>query len=398
VSAADQNKLLRKLLLNSGGNKRLVAALVILGIGITLLLISVMAWWNFRLLLSEDKQGGNSTNSYIVIGKQITEHKMAASAGNTFSNNEMEALVHAPQVLDAGEITPALFPVYAVIGGNLSMATDLPLEGVPDRFLDEVPEDWSWRPGDRNLPIILSSQFFDIYNYVFAPGQGLPQLSRASVKSIGLKLKVGGKGGQTILAHVSGFSDRIGSVLAPQSFIEYGNKAYANAANSHRPSQIILKVKDPSDTKFTAYLQDHGYTTNPQQLKWSKMRSIVVTIAGTTGMLALLLIGISGLVFTLFIELTITRAQASLTLLRQLGYSGGYLRAYVTRQFLPMILITMAVSMVFCLSIQFAFSKIAGKSGLLLPQAPGWPVWLALGICLVLLSAMVRKSVKKAIG
>ncbi len=277
------------------------------------------------------------------------------------------------------------------------MATDLPLESVPDRFLDEIPADWSWQPGDRNLPIILSSQFFDIYNYVFAPGQGLPQLSRTSVRSIGIKLQVGEESGQTLSAHVSGFSDRIGSVLAPQSFIDYGNKTYSGAAGTRRPSQLILKVNDPSDTKFTDYLLQHGYTANPQELRWSRMRAIVEVVAGATGILALLLIGISTLVFVMFIELTVTRAHSSLVLLRELGYSTKYLRAFMSRYFIPTVTVAMLLSLACCVIIQYMIAIVAGRQGLMLPSVPGWPVWAVFGTCFILLYLLISRSLRNAL-
>lgn len=389
-----QKNILKKLLLRTQGKARLRVALVVLCVGTTLLLISVLTWWNFTLLLRGNE--GNGVSSYIVIGKEITDRNMAASATNTFSAQEVSALHSAPQVQDVGEVTPARFPVYATIGGKLAMATDLPLESVPDRFIDNLPGDWDWQPGNRDLPVILSTQFLDVYNYVFAPGQGLPQLSRASVKSIALRLQAGGERGLTFSAHVSGFSDRIGSVLAPQSFIEYGNKAFAAQDGPASPSQLILKVKDPSDKTFTDYLQQHGYAANPQNLRWSKMRAIVEAVTGATGILALLLIGISALVFVLFIELTITRAQDSLVLLAQLGYSPRGLRRFMIKHFLPMVCIAMVLSLTICIGVQYAVASKARAGGLSLPSLPGLPVWVAFIACTGLLLLLVMRSVRKA--
>ncbi len=395
MSSNTQKDILKKLLLRTQGKTRLRVALAVLCVGTTLLLVSVLAWWNFTLLLRGD-EGGTGVSTYVVIGKEITDRNMAASAGNTFSAKEVTALLSAPQVQDVGEITPARFPVYATMGGQLAMATDLPLESVPDRFIDNLPADWNWQPGNSDLPVILSTQFLDVYNYVFAPGQGLPQLSRASVKSIALKLQAGGQRGLAFSAHVSGFSDRIGSVLAPQSFIEYGNKTFGTQGESTSPSQLVLKVKDPSDTKFTDYLQQHGYAANPQNLRWSKMRAIVEAVTGATGILALLLIGISSLVFVLFIELTVSRAQGSLVLLGQLGYSPRYLRGFMTKHFLPMVCIAMVVALLICLGIQFVISTKATVGGLSLPSMPGWPVGLAFVVCMSLLLVLVMRSVRKA--
>lgn len=397
MSNHTQHKLLRKLLLQSGGKLRLTIAIGTLVAGTTLLLLSVLVWWNFGVLLSGDAQKGNASKNYVVIGKLVTDYNMANAAGNTFTPQEVQDLHRAPQVQDVGEVIPARFAVYAVIGGRLAMATDLPLESVPDRFLDEVPENWTWEPGKRQLPVILSSQFLDVYNYVFAPSQGLPQLSRTSVKAVGLKLQVGGEQGTTLSAHVAGFSEYLGSVLAPPAFIAYGNKTYGQGTASEQPSRLVLKVADPSDTRFAAYLEQHGYTANPQNLRWSKMRAIVEVVTTATGVLALLLMGMSTLVFVLFIQLSITRAQHSLVLLGQLGYSPRHIYQFVAGRYIPLIVGAMLGAMLLCCSMQLIAAHVALRSQLLLPSVPGIPVWVALGISTALLLLLVSRAIKKAI-
>jgi hypothetical protein len=274
------------------------------------------------------------------------------------------------------------------------------LESIENKFIDKMPEDWKWEPGSRSLPIIVSSQFLDIYNYVFAPSQGLPQLSESSVRSIALNLKVGeGDKAEVFSAHVVGFSDRIGSVLAPQSFIDYGNKMYGKPGNAtpSGPSQLILKTKDPSDTKFADYLQRHDYATNSQNLRWSKIRAIVEVVTSATGILALLLMGIGTLVFILFIELTIAHAQHSLTLLLQVGYSPHYLSRFMIKRFLPLVFGTVLFSMIITIVAQAVTSTIVKSQGLVLPSVPGWPVWAALVVSTGILAVLVTQSISGAI-
>jgi hypothetical protein len=374
------------------------AALAALCIGTTLLLISVLIWWNFRELLYGKDKNDSLGSTYMVIGKRVTSQNMGIANATLFSANEIADLRKAPQVEDIGLITSNRFPIYAVMGGNLPLATDLPLECVPDKFIDNMPAGWHWEPGNTYLPIIVSSQFLFDYNYMFAPSQGLPQLSQESVKSLALSLQIGNKeNGETVIAHVIGFSDRISSVLAPQSFIDYGNTKYSKPGSQDAHSQLIVKAKDPSDKGFTDYLQQHDYTTNPENLRWSKMRAIVETVTSATGILALLLMGISTLVFILFIELTIARAQRSLTLLLQIGYGPRYLSRFMTMRFLPMIYGTLLVSMLVTVVCQFFAGKVIAAQGLALSAAPGWPVWAALAVSALILTALVRGAISNEI-
>ncbi len=394
-----QNILLKKLLLHSQNKGKLWAALGALCVGSTLFLLSVLVWSDFNTLLNSQGQGDSLGSTYLTLGKKVTDQNMGVPMATLFTPQDIENLKAAPQVQDVGVVTSNRFPVYAMMGGNLAFATELPLESVPDKFIDNLPKDWQWQPGNNVLPIIISSQFLDLYNYVFAPSQGLPQLSESSVKSLSLRLKVGGdQNGETMMAHVVGFSGRIGSVLAPQSFIDYGNAKFGQAGLSTSPSQLILKTKDPSDTKFTNYLAQNNYNTNPQNLRWSKVRAIVDVVTLATGILACLLMGIGTLVIVLFIELTIAKAQHSLTLLLELGYGPNFLGSFMTKQFMPKVLATAFLSLLLTVLLQAIVALIAPFPGLEVPFLPGWQIWVGFVISTSILVAMVKRAIDRAIG
>lgn len=381
-------------LLQHSGRGKLFMALLVLFTGTSLLLLSIMVWANFTELLSGKSQENEDRSSYVVIGKAITERNMASA--NIFTAAEMQEITQAPGVQDAGAITPALFPVYATIGGRLAMATDLPVASVPDRFIDHLPDNWAWQPGDRSLPVILSSQFLDIYNYVFAPGQGLPQLSRSSVKAVALRLQAGGEKGIVLSGYVAGFSDRLNTLIVPQSFINFGNATYAGS-EATQPSQLILKVTDPSDKAFIVFLHQHGYTTDPQNLRWSRIRAIADGVASALGFLAVVIMAISIMALVLFAELSIVRSQSALTLLRQLGYTARQLRHVVLRRFIPLAAAAMFAALALCGALQFAVSVWVKDSGLQLPAMLSWHSMVAFLTCLVImwlvLAAVVRRSV-----
>ncbi len=388
-------ELLDKLLFRSSGRMRMRLAATVLCIGNGLLFLSVLAWWNFNTILNSDEGDSHSGAVYMMIAREVTEHNMGMSGGSSFTAGEVADIANAPEVMDAGALTPARFPVYATIGGRVAMATDLPLASVPDRFIDEIPEGWSWQPGQRNLPVIISSQFLNVYNYVFAPGQGLPQLSRTSVKSVGITLQVGGENGMHLSAHIAGFSDRVSSILVPHSFIAYGNKQMGIAAGTQEPSQLIVKVRDPSKPAFTEYLRQHGYTTNPQSLQWSKLRTVVASVAGVMGGIALLLVVISIMVILFFIELTITRGAASIALLQQIGYSRQFLKKYLIRRFVPTVIGSVSVALLVSCAAQVVVHNVAANQGMDLPLLPGWPVVGTYVACLSALVQIIRIAVNR---
>jgi hypothetical protein len=229
---------------------------------------------------------------------------------------------------------------------------------------------------------------------VYAPIQRLPQLSVETVKTIPFKLSVGdGASAVTYLAHIAGFSDRITSVLVPESFVQYANGGRGGST----ASRLIVKVADPSSAAFADYLDAHGYTTNSELMRWSKVREIVQVVAGITCGLAVLLLGVSLLVFVLFIELTVARARHSVQLLQEIGYSPAALKAYLSARFLPLMLIAIFSAVAIAVLAQIAAHYAGLPSGLRLAIIPGWPMWACLLIVCILLLVQMRQAIARAI-
>lgn len=393
-----QSKLVSKLLLRHRSNNRLWLSLVALFAGTTLLLIAVMIWWNFSLILNGSANNDSLGSTFLTIGKNVTNEMMGKKNATLFSPREIEAVSAAPQVEDVGVLIANKFPVYASLSIAQGFATDMFLEAVPERFMDNKPFGWVWEPGNTQIPIILSSDFLNMYNYGFAPSQNLPQLSQSTIQALAFDLTIGrGIYVEHYTGRVVGFSDRISSVLVPQSFIEYGNKTFA-PTTPIAPSRLIVKVKDPSDKRFADFLKKNDYTTNSEQLRWNKMRSVIEAVASGTGLLAMLLMGMGTLVFILFIELTIAKAKQSLSLLLLMGYSPRYLAMFMLRRFVPLIFVSLGIAAIIAIILQGIAAKKLIAMNLTLPDLPGLCVWAALivsaGALLTFVSRAIFNSLK----
>ncbi|OSZ77968.1 hypothetical protein CAP35_06780 [Chitinophagaceae bacterium IBVUCB1] len=388
-----QSKLVSKLLLRHRSNNRLWLSLVALFAGTTLLLVAVMIWWNFSLILNGSASNDSLGSTFLTIGKQITNETMGKKNASLYTPREIEAVSAAPQVQDVGMLVSNRFPVYASLSIANGFATDMFLEAVPDRFMDNTPFGWVWEPGNTQIPIILSSDFLNLYNYGFALSQNLPQLSQSTIQALAFDLTIGrGIYTEHYTGRVVGFSDRISSVLVPQSFIEYGNKTFA-PTTPIAPSRLILKVKDPSDKRFSDFLKKNNYTTNSEQLRWNKMRSVIEAVASGTGILAILLMGMGTLVFILFIELTIAKARQSLSLLLLMGYSPRYLAMFMLRRFVPLICVALGMAAIVAIAAQGIAAAQLLPMGLTLPNTPGIWVWAALLLSAGVLISFVSKAI-----
>ena len=399
MMALNTNQLLQKLLLKNGKRSRLLVALSALGIGLTLLLLSVLLWWNFNELLHGTRNDDSLGSSFLTISKKVTAENMGQPQMTVFTPQEFNALQLAPEVQSAGAVLAVKPKVWLTMDlGSDAFSTILVLEAVPENFMDKHPPDWGWNAGGVQVPIILSSSFLSLYNYAFAPSQGLPQLSEETIKALPFKMEIElPQGKQIFIGHVVGFSDRITSVLAPETFVKWLN-AQMNDRIPTPLSRIILKVKDPSKSAFINYLESRGYTTNSEQLRLGKLRAIVEVIAASVGVLALLLLGVSCILFILFIELTIAKAVPSIHRLLEQGYSPWQLSGFLQKKFLPMLLIAGGASVLLCLMLQIIAKNAAKNQQLNLPVLPGWPVWLVAILAISLLLIVMRQAISKAIS
>ncbi len=384
--------ILKKLLLQHGGRYRMGFAWLSLWAGICLLLLSVTAWWNFRQILHGKSSKDSLGSTFITISKSVAPG--STTGVHEFTPEEIQSLLQTPQVQDAGALTPATFPATISIGGSLGFSTLLPLEAVPDRLIDAATGDWRWEEDMTEVPIILSSELLDQYNYVFAPSQGLPLLTEDAVKALTFRLEIGAVR-EPYTGRIAGLSDRITSVLVPESFIRYGN-AHHGSGREEQPSRLILKTADPSDQAFVQYLEARHYQVNAEQLRWNKLRAAVHFISLAGGLFAVALTGISAMVFLLFIELTVVRAREDILLLLQLGYSPAFLRRFVAQRFVPLLLSAVFVAMAPVVLTQIFFRGYIQRQGIESGWLPGWPVWGLAAVCLILILWLARRTIRKA--
>lgn len=387
------NKQIILKLLRPGKQKaRMYGSWLALCIGMLLLFVAVIAWFDFREILNGN--GGNdSMSEYLVIGKKIGDENAGVNIkANLFDTMEVQQLSTTSGVQEVGALTSNRFPVSASMGGSLGFYTELFLESVDNRFLDVKPDEWHWEPGEPALPIIMSNEFLKLYNYGFALSQGYPQLSQTTIKSLPFVITIAGK--EKYQAKIVGFTDRISSVLVPQNFMDEMNKQYGNQSVG-KPSRLILKVKDPSDKEFVQYLEDKKYTVNQDQLRWSRIRTTVQAIVSSVGGVALIVVGMAILAFILFVEITVQRAASHIKLMMQIGYAPTVLSKILNRFFLPWISSAVIVALAIAIALHYVLLQWLKSLELHLSLSTAWPVIGAALLMLILMALLLTRSVSK---
>ena len=144
-----------------------------LAVGVLLLLCSIQMYVNINKLL-KDKNPRKDGYDYISVTKLITNDNMAED--HSFTDAEIAELKKQKTVDDATPLLANKFLVKATGGSTIPFTTDLFLESIENNFIDTVPANFQWQREGDVIPLIISSQFFEVFN-ALARNNGLLQLT-----------------------------------------------------------------------------------------------------------------------------------------------------------------------------------------------------------------------------
>lgn len=303
---------------------------------------------------------------------------------NLFQLSDIEEVKKQPFIAGVSPLLANDFRIQLSAGNVVPFSTDLFLEALDNDFIDTLPPSFKWQEGERNIPIILSSDFFEIYN-IFAPGQGLPQLSKESAMGMPVVITCYGRDNAVnFTGRIVAFSDRVNSVLVPKNFLQWANKTFSTG-NREQASRLFLKLKDVNDPQLVRYLDAKHYVVNKDKTLLGRNKIVLQGIFSALGVFGLLVVVLALLLFSFYLQLVIARSRESLQLLLTLGYSPRWLGKNVSRQFIPVYIIIVTMALLLTQLVQWAFHEFVLYNRPELSTPLNWVV-LALAVLLVLLA------------
>lgn len=390
-------QLLKKIIRTGVGRARMIMATLGLGIAMLLLLIAIQVHTDFDQLL-HGRQNENESADFLVINKKITNEMMGQTGKSEFTDQEIADIQKQPFTQAFGFITSNQYKVTAAAPGDLHFYTDMFFESVPDAFIDVKNDEWKWSPGDNALPIILPNDFLNLYNFGFALSQDLPQISQETVKALPMKITISrGMLTQEFTGRIVGFSDRISSFLVPGTFMQWANEKFGSGQKT-APSRVIIKTKDPSNPVLVKYLDDKGYTTNQDKLKYSKTKLIVQTIVSVIGFFGLVLLLFALLVFSMFIQLVIASCKREIQLLVTLGTAPRQLQRYLMRQFVPLYIVIGILALLVVAGLQWMAAQELEKHDMIVSPLVSVGTICAALLVILLVYIVNRFNVRKYIN
>lgn len=290
--------------------------------GMMIVLLSVQFYRDVLPVFTE----GDSfmKKDYIIATKKISALGSLAGKSNTFSKDEIRELAEQPFTQSVGAFTPTLFKVSAGLGmqeAGIHLSTEMFFEAVPDEYVDVNLDKWHFDETTPVIPIIIPRNYLNLYNFGFAQSRSLPKLSEGLMSLIQMDIMMRGNGRvEQYKGNIVGFSNRLNTILVPQSFMDWANRNFAPDKEA-QPSRLIVEVKNPTDTAITDYFQQKNYETEGDSLDAGKTTYFLRLITGIVMGVGLFISILSFYILMLSIFLLLQKNTVKLENLLLIGYS-----------------------------------------------------------------------------
>ena len=355
--------------------------------GMVIVLLSIQFYQDISPVFTE----GDSfmKKDYIIVSKKVSTLGSFVGKSSTFSAMEIDEIKEQPFTKEVGEFTPSAFKVSAGVGMEqlgLNLSTAMFFESVPDSYVDVNLDDWHFEPGQDVIPIIIPRNYLNLYNFGFAQSRSLPQISEGVINMVNLEIRINGGGRRdTYKGKIAGFSNRLNTILVPESFMVWANTHYGEGGIRKEPSRLIVEVNNPTDDRIAQFFRERGYDTEDDKLDAGKTTWFLKVVVGIVLSVGLLISVLSFYILMLSIYLLLQKNTTKLENLLLIGY--GPKRVALPYQTLTIALnaVVLVLSVGIVLYARTLYMEVMEK---LFPSLDGGSCWLMLGIGILLFIAV----------
>lgn len=373
-----------QLIFSSFRRRQVWIALGAYAVGLAIIMLTLYLYWGLQSLLN-----ARESSQYVIITPKIGLLNTFTNLKSSFDSADVVELAQQPFVRRVGAFVVNQFSAWMQGNQMLPLQTDLFFEAVPDAFLDVHPPEWNWREGDRYVPVIISKEFLNLYNFGYALAKGLPQLTPDLVSHApALTVRLyGPKGSINVAMKVVGFSERIPSLLVPISFLNWANEKLSDKPEQ-APTRLIVELKHSGDPALTAYLQQKGWEVSQSYLQAGRIGRMLVVGMSALGMVGASFMLMSLLVFVLSFQNQLLSRRREIHLVMQLGYEPRMLERYLLRDFLRLLLLIVLLTSILTGVAMYYLQHFLADYGL--PLQETLPLGVAVvGLLLLLLTLLL---------
>ncbi|MDD3036799.1 ABC transporter permease [Bacteroides sp.] len=317
---------------------------------------------------------------FIIATKRISTLGTFTNKSNAFSPEEITDLKKQSFTKTVGTFTPSQFKVSASLGmqeTGINLSTEMFFESVPDEFVDINLDKWHFNKDSHTIPIIIPRNYLNLYNFGFAQSRSLPKISEGLMSLIQMNIILRGNGQvEQFKGNIVGFSNRLNTILVPQSFMDWANKNFAPDTEA-QPARMIIEVNNPADSAIARYFQQKGYETEDGKLDAGKTTYFLRLIVGIVLGVGLFISILSFYILMLSIFLLLQKNTTKLESLLLIGYSPSSVA-------LPYQILTVGLNIIVLLLsigiVSWLRTYYIGSIRLLFPQLETGSVWVAIGM------------------
>lgn len=288
--------------------------------GLAIVIMTVQFYQDVLPLFSDHESF--ISKDYLIVTRNITSAGAMLGGSSEFSEQAIGDLELQPWCRRVGRFTSSTFSVEANFGSQgRAMHTRFFFESIPSEFIDVSPDRWGFSPQQPTVPVILARDYLNLYNFGFAATQGLPQISEGQAGSLPITFTfAGGRGSQMMPGRLVGFSNRLNTIIVPDSFMKWANQKFGDGSHK-QPLRLIVEVNRPGDPKIQEYMDAHNYNVAGDKTNSGKAYYFLTLVTSIVIVIGALISALSFFVLMLSIYLLLQKNSKKLQDLLLLGYS-----------------------------------------------------------------------------
>lgn len=391
-------KLLNKLFFQKLGIFNLSAAAFGFIFGLVVVMISINFYVKFDRLKSKNK-------NYLVVNKKPHPLYVKFPDKAGFSPEEIKEIAEQDFVNNVSGLYGTKFKIWLELD-KIDLKSLFMYESIEDTSFYDTPLGDNWAKFDMEnfnpqtdfVPVVISQDLLNMYNYVFSKSNNSVQFTNESIKTIRFDMKIWGpnhKEKEIYHAQVVGFTDRYTSILIPHEFIKFGNKRYCGV-DTDIASRIVIETKADSKVDPEKYCEDQNFLVNKDEMKTLKVINALNIIVWVLAIFGFMFVFYSIVIVNLVNTLIITKVKDEIHLLLQQGFSVSLIVRFLTQYLVKFLAVLSIVSVGFYLLLNMVtINYVVDYFPNIQDSYVLW-VWLAFAIFVATSFMICYVSIKKA--
>lgn len=310
----------------------------------------------------------SDSNYWLTFSKKITPDNIGRKELLGFNESDISKIKTWSEVKAIYPFSANEFKASANGGDFIPFYTDLYFEGLDLKAIDSDLTDEEFQVKGDEIPIIISREYLNLYNYGFALNQGLPQISEDFAKKIEVNINITvNKQNKTYKGKMVGLSDRIHSVLIPKKFLDSLNIAEKPelATQPKIYNRVLVQVKDSGDEGLVSKMKENGYESNQESLRSAKIKSKLFLVLKIIAVLGVFIFALCLYIIVSFIKIQFLEKQEEVSIKNSLGYSPKKMVSDISRKFSLNLMFVLILSLGLIAAGQYFIAKSEVSNGLL---------------------------------